>query len=183
MAQDKSKRPHKNRKAYLKDIRPNLSGEYVYVGAHYRYAGKDLSYGKAIAGIAVPALLSLAAFVAAGFVNAGGMSNTFYVLIPYMAEAIAVFTLLWAVCKLLMNGQRVRDYIFDASFNKLPVRALLSSVFAAVGMVSIIVFVAINGPDGSMGELVLLFAAKILAIVAPLVLRKLVKLVKWEKEA
>ena len=71
MAQDKPKRKRKNRKAYLNDIRPNLSGEYVYVGAHYRYAGTDKSYGRAIAGIVVPALLSLAGFLAAGFVNAG----------------------------------------------------------------------------------------------------------------
>lgn len=182
MAKEKEKAKKKGRKAYLNDIRPNLSGEYVYTGAHLSFVPENKSYRRASSEISAAALLSLAALVAAGFVRAGGMGNCFYVLIPYMAEAIAVFTLLLAVYKLLSRGSRLRDYEYESSVVKMPVRALLSAIFAAVGLVCILVFVGINGADGSPGELVLLFAAKAVAIAAPLFLRKLLSALRWEKE-
>ncbi len=182
MAKEKGKAKKKGRKSYLQDIRPNLSGEYVYMGAHLNFVPEKMSYRRAASAMAVYALLSLAGLAAAGFVRAGGMGNCFYVLIPYMAEAIAVFTLLLAVYKALSRGSRLRDYEYESSVVKMPVRALLSAVFAAVGLVCIAVFTAINGIDGSVGEFALLLAAKALAIIAPFLLRRFLASLRWEKE-
>ncbi len=182
MAKENNKTRKKGRKAYLNDIRPNLSGEYVYTGAHLNFVPGKRSYRQAASGMAAYALLSLAGLVAAGFVRAGGMGNCFYVLIPYMAEAVAVFTLLLAVYKTLSRGSRLRDYEYESSVVKIPVRALLSSVFAAVGLVCVLVFVILNGPDGSLGELIALLAAKAVAIVVPLLLRSFMASLCWEKE-
>ena len=182
MAKEKEKAKKKGRKAYLNDIRPNLSGEYVYTGAHLNFVPEKMSYRRAASAMAVYALLSLAAFAAAGFVRAGGMGNCFYVLIPYMAEAVAVFTLLLAVYKALTRGSRLRDYEYESSVVKMPVRALLSSVFAAVGLVCIFLFVILNGADGSAGELAFLLFSKAVAIVSPLLMRRFMRSLRWEKE-
>ncbi len=182
MAKDKEKARKKGRRAYLDDIRPNLAGEYVYTGSHYRYKPEAKSFRRALTEIVLLAVLSLASLLAAGCVRAGGMGNCFYVIIPYIAEAIAVFTLVWAVTKLLINGEKLREYIYAASVEKLPVRTLLSAIFAAAGTLCIIIFIILNGIDGSIGEIILLLVAKIVAIAAPLILRKLLSSLNWEKE-
>lgn len=173
----------KGRRAYLNDIRPNLAGEYVYVGNYYCYVPKGKSFRRALAEIIALSLLSLAGLVAAGFVRAGGMANCVYVIVPYMAEAIAVFTMLWAVCKLLFKGRRLREYVYGSSVAKLPVRTVCSASFAGLGLLCIIIFSAINGIDGSIGEFVLLLLAKAVAIAAPLLLRKLINSLSWEIDA
>ena len=182
MAKEKEKAKKKGRRAYLQDIRPNLSGEYVYTGAHLNFVPEKMSFRRAAFAIAGYALLSLAGFVAAGFVSAGGMGNCFYVIIPYIAEAIAVFTLLLAVYKAISRGSRLRDYEYESSVVKMPVRALLSAIFAAIGLVCIAVFTAINGIDGSAGEFALLLVAKAVAITVPFLMRKLLASLRWEKE-
>lgn len=178
MADNSKKR---GRRDYLSDIQPNLAGEYVYTGEHWSYVAGDRSYSRAIIEIIVFSLLSLAAAVAAGLVRAGGMSNCFYVLFPYIAELIAVFTLQLAVYKLAVKGKRLRAYDYSSSVEKIPVRALLSAVFSGIGTVCIIIFVILNGIDGSLGEISLLFLAKAVAIVSPICLRKLMAALRWEK--
>ncbi len=181
MAKDRDNSKKKGRKSYLSDIQPNLAGEYVYTGDHWSYVPEGKTYRRAMTEIVILSLLSLAALVAAGFVRAGGMGNCFYVIIPYMAEAISVFTLELAVYKILVKGKKLRDYVYTASVPKLPVRALLSAVFSAIGAACIIVFIIINGIDGSLGEIITLFTAKLIAIAAPLFLRKLMSTLRWEK--
>lgn len=180
MAENKKK---KGRKAYLNDIQPNLAGEYVYVGAHYRYASEGMSYSRARAAIMLLEGLSLLSLIAAGCVSAGGMGNCVYVIVPYIAEAIAVFVTAYAVFKLVMGGEKLREYVYEASVKRIPGGALCSSVFAVVSAVCILVFTILNGIDGSAGEFVLLTAAKAVGIAAPLFLRKFIKTLKWEKEA
>ena len=182
MAKEDNKTRRTGRRAYLNDIQPSLSGEYVYVGAHYRFVAEEKTYLRSMLEISVLAFLSLAGFLAAGFVRAGGMSNCIYVLVPYMAEAIAVFTLLLALGKALIKGRRLREYEYEASIVKLPVRALLSAVFSAVGLIGIIIFVIINGAGGSVAELVVLLVGKVVSVVAPVALRKLMAALHWEKE-
>ncbi len=182
MAKDKNQTRKKGRRAYLDDIRPNLAGEYVYTGAYYRYQADKKSFARALSEIVLLAALSLAAVIASGFVRAGGMANCFYVLIPYMAETIAVVTLVWAVGKLLIKGERLREYVYGSSVLKIPVRAFLSAIFAIVGAVCIIVFIILNGIDGSIGEIIILLVAKIFGISSPFALRKLMRGLNWEKD-
>ena len=69
MAKENGKANKKGRRAYLNDIQPSLSGEYVYVGAHYRYVDGGKSYLRAMIEISVFVALVLAGFLAAGFVR------------------------------------------------------------------------------------------------------------------
>ena len=170
----------KGRRAYLSDIQPNLAGEYVYVGSYYCYVPQGKTYLRALSEIILLSILSLAAFVAAGLVRAGGMGNCFYVLLPYIGEAISVFVLLWAVSKILIKGEKLREYVYGSSILRIPGACVCSAAFAAVGLIGILIFTLLNGTDGSAGEYILLLAAKLIAIAAPLLLKKLMKGLKWE---
>ena len=182
MAKENSKSPKKGRKAYLNDFQPNLAGEYTYVGAHYRYVENKMSYRSARGQVIFGAAAMLVGLLAPGFVRAGGMGDCFYVLIPYMAEAIAVFVTLYAVVKMLGGGERIREYIFEKSVKRIPAGCLCCSVLAAIGFVCSMIFSAINGIGGSTLEAAVLIIGKLLGIVAPMTLRKHILGLNWEKE-
>ncbi len=172
----------KGRRSYLNDIQPNLAGEYVYVGKYYTFVSKGKSFRRALCEIVFLALLGFIGLVAAGFVNAGGMGNCFYVIIPYMGEAISLFVLLWSVSKLLIKGEKLREYVYGSSVARIPTAAVCCAAFAGLGLLCIIVFTLLNGVDGSAGEMLLLLAAKAVSIAAPLLLRRLMKSLRWEME-
>lgn len=177
---DKGKKNKKGRKAYLNDIRPNLAGEYVYVGDYYTFVPDGKSFPRALAEIIICSLLGFLGLVCAGFVEAGGMGNCFYVIIPYMGEAISLFVLLWAVSKLLFKGSKLREYVYGSSVLRIPGAATVTAAFAGAGALAIIVFTVLNGIDGSAGEYILLLLGKALNIAAMLMLRKLMKSLSWK---
>ena len=179
MAEKKEKKKKPGRKAYLNDIQPNLEGEYVYTGKHYHFVPGKKSWERASREIAFFSILTLAAFAGAGFTEAGGMGNCFYVLIPYMAEAISLFLLLWSGGKMAFKGGKIREYIFKSSAARIPGACLCTAAFAALGIVCISVFLVLNGTDGSVGELAALYLCKVLSIVSALLLRRLMKSLSW----
>lgn len=183
MAKDNSKPPKKGRKAYLNDFQPNLAGEYTYTGAHYRYAGNKMSYRSARAQVIISVSAMLAGLLAPGFVRAGGMGNCFYVLIPYMAEAISVFVTLYAVFKMLTGSERLREYIYEKSVLRIPGGCICCAAFAALGFICSMIFSAINGIGGSTAEAAVLIVGKTLGITAPLSMRKHILSLEWKKEA
>jgi len=180
MANTGDKKKKKGRRSYLNDIRPNLAGEYVYVGDYYCYVPQGKSYRRAVAELSLLTLLGFLALVAAGFVNAGGMGNCFYVIIPYMGEAISVFVLLWDVRQIIIKGEKLREYVYGSSVLRIPAASLCCAAFAGAGVVCILIFTILNGIDGGAGEYLLLLAAKTVAVAAPILLRRLVKSLKWE---
>ena len=176
-----SKKSRKGRKAYLNDFQPNLAGEYTYNGAHYRYADSRMPYSAARGKTLLFSLLTLAGLIIAGCVSEGGMGNTFYVIIPYMAEALCVFLTLMAVFKMLRGGERLREYIYTSSVKRIPPSTLCAAVFAALGIICSLIYIILNG-IGSPLELAILYIGKILGIIASLALRKHVLGLIWEKE-
>ena len=182
MAKDTNNTRKKGRKAYLNDFQPNLAGEYTYTGAHFRYTGSGVDYRLCRRGTMFGAIAMLVGLLAPGFVNAGGMGNCFYVLIPYMGEAISVFVTLWAVFKMLAGGERLREYIYEKSVKRIPAGCICCAGFAALGFVCSMVFSAINGIGGSTAEAAVLIVGKVLGVAAPLSMRKHILAQTWEKE-
>ena len=180
MAKDSSKAPKKGKKAYLNDFQPNLAGEYTYTGVHYRYTGESYKQFRRTVLVLTAALA--AGVLAPGFVRAGGMGDCFYVLIPYMAEAIAAFVSIFAIVKMNMGGEKLREYIYQKTVVRLPISLMCCAVFAAVGFVCSFIFSAINGVGGSTAEAAVLIVGKMLGIAAPLALRKYILGSVWEKE-
>ena len=182
MAGSGGKKNKKGRKAYLNDIRPNLAGEYVYVGDYYSFVSRGKTFARALGEIIALSLLGFLGLVCSGFVEAGGMGNCFYVIIPYMGEAISLFVLLWAVSKLLFKGSKLREYVYGSSVLRIPAAAITTASFAGAGLLAIILFTILNGIDGSAGEYALLIAGKAVSAASMILLRRLMKSLKWEVE-
>jgi len=178
----KQEKKQKGRKAYLNDFVPNLAGEYTYNGSHYRYTGPIMPYSRMRSQLVVGFVGVLAGLLLPGFVSVGGMGNCFYVLIPYMAEAISVFVTLYALFGMITGGEKIREYIFEKSVKRVPGGCVCCAAFAAIGFVCSMIFSALNGVGGSTAEAAVLIIGKCLGVTAPLALRKLVLSSSWQRE-
>ena len=129
---------------YLDDFKKAPGGEYVWTGKVFIIAGPR----RAVALLAVLSFAAAAAVIGSGCVNAAGLSNTFYVIIPYILEAAAVFALCWQTVKLLLAGEKIKAYIKDSAEKYLPAASVGLTAAAAAGLAASSVYLILNGTGG-----------------------------------
>ena len=123
----------------LNEYKRSADGDYVYTGGYY--APVDAAtYGKrcrvfVLCGACVAALV-----VAQGLLTAGGMKNTFYVLLPFLGEVICLFLAVWNTVRLLYAGDRIKHYVYESVTKTIPGALLALSVFAAAAFIGSVVF-------------------------------------------
>ena len=110
MAEKNKKRG--GRRAHLNDFHVNLAGDYVYTGAHYSYVDQGRSRDRVqreLLGLSVAVMLAV---VAGGCSDAPAMLNCWYVILPYICEAAAAVSVIWAVLRLRKAEEPIREYIY-----------------------------------------------------------------------
>ena len=163
---------------YLNDYQKNAAGEYVYTGRVYVLGG-----GKRYR-LTLSALTFGAAAVAvgSGCINAAGLSNTFYVILPYIGEIAAVFVLCWNTVRLLTAGQQVKAHVRDALDKYLPPAALALIVCAAAGLIASPVFLILNGAEGKPFLCALYLVLKAVALTLGILARRHIRVIRWEEQ-
>ena len=163
---------------YLNDYQKTAGGDYVYTGRVYVLSGDGKRYRRTLAALS---FCAAAVTVGSGCVNAAGMSNTFYVILPYIGEAAAVFVLCWNTVRLLAAGKEVKAYVRDALEKYLPPAALGLTVFAAAGLIASPVFMILNGTEGKPLQCALYLTLKAVSLVLGLLTRRHIKAMRWEE--
>ena len=138
MAEKNKKRG--GRRAHLNDFHVNLAGDYVYTGAHYSYVDQGRSRDRVqreLLGLSVAVVLAV---VAGGCSDAPAMLNCWYVILPYICEAAAAVSVIWAVLRLRKAEEPIREYIYKKSVQALPHRAMLCMIFAGLGFVTMVLY-------------------------------------------
>ena len=167
------------RREYLDDFRKDSQGNYVYSGQIYRIDGS----GKKIKVILLLLLLlSVLPAAAAGFTTAGGMKDTFYVIIPYILEVCCAFGLSWNVLRLLMSGESIKEYVLSSVSKYLPVFSYGLSIFAFISIVCITVFLVKTGLGGESMLSFALIACKLVSLLSSLILIRFFKKISFSKE-
>ena len=92
MAEEKKRR---GRRAYLEDFQKTATGEYVYTGKLHYYETQGLERRQALLRLWLLTGAIAAAVVVSGCVPAAGMSNTFYVLLPYAGALLSAASVVW----------------------------------------------------------------------------------------
>ena len=118
------KRGKRGANSYLNDFHLNVSGEYVYEGELYALEDKPQHAAKKKKFWVLTALLT-AVSVAGGCLPAPGMSNCFYVILPYLGELTCSLLVAWAAVRLGTNWSAVREYVYERSVPVLPRRESL----------------------------------------------------------
>jgi len=166
-----------SKRGYLSYFVKNAAGEYIYSGKLYSLNGEG--YGAFIAKLSVLSFLSLASCVVSGSITAPGMTNSFYVIIPFILEIAAEVSVCWAACRFIVNKKPLREYIYDSVIKTVPLRALLAAVCALAGIISETVFVILNGAGENVLWCVLYYILKIAVAVFMFLLRRYVKKTVW----
>lgn len=163
----------------LNDYKRSADGEYVYTGGYY--APVDAAaYGGRCRVFACFGVCAVALVAAQGLLTAGGMKNTFYVLLPFLGEVISVFLLVWNTVRLLYAGDRMKRYVYESVTKIIPNALLFLGVFAAAAFVGSVVFLALNGAGEGFAASVLQLALEVLASAAGFLLRRYFRRLKWK---
>lgn len=164
--------------SYLNDYKKTAGGEYVYTGSVYVLAGDGKRFCRLLAALSFSAA---AAVVGSGCVNAAGLSNTFYVILPYVGEVAAAFALCWNAVRLLAAGKQVKAYVRTALEKYLPPAALAMTVFPAISLICSGLFMILNGTEGKPVQCAVYLAAKAAIFVLGFFTRRHVKTLAWEE--
>lgn len=105
----------KNRYSYLDNYKKGMDGTYVYYGRHYIFKGTAAELKKYKWTLGLADLLMLALFIVSGCLEAGVIWRSWYVVVPFAIEAIAVFLLIWKSLTLMMEKNPVKEHLYKKS--------------------------------------------------------------------
>ena len=169
----------KNRWEYLNDYQKNESGEYEYKGGVYAFAADDDERRKAYVRLWAALTVTAASCVASGCLSGAGITNTFYVILPYIGEIASLFALMWYHIKLLTKGAEVKAYIYKSTQPKIPVASMLVAFFAIVGFAMSLVFSFVSHFEDGVLNAVLYLVLKAVSAAASLLYRNKFSKLEW----
>ena len=173
-----AKSPRK--KDYLKDYSKGTSGKYEYRGISYTFDGTPEERRKAYLILTGLMILLTASVAGSGLIDAAGMVNTYYVIVPYIGEVCALFALWWNISKLLLEGEKIRGYILETVNNRVDPAAIILIFFAVLGLAMSVVFQATNGFEGKMLKCFLYLFTKALNAVLAFSIKKYYNILEWK---
>ena len=178
MAEKNKKRG--GRRAHLNDFHVNLAGDYVYTGAHYSYVTRPQPRPaqRELLGLSVAVMLAV---VAGGCSDAPAMLNCWYVILPYICEAAAAVSVIWAVLRLRKAEEPIREYIYkkERAGAAPPSHALHD--LRGLGFVTMVLYLAMNGSGGRVASVIAYLALKALVAGGAWLLWRYMLTLKWEK--
>ena len=177
-----AERKYKGRRAYLNDFKKNEKGDYEYQGDLYYWKGNQESLKKEKKILWSAGIGMLTAFILAGCVDAPGAMNSFTVVLPYTISFIFGISAVWGLWRLSEGGNPLRAYVFKASIEQVPVRAMGSIVCAMVAIVGEIIFLIRHFSEGNIGKGLLFLLLEGVAMALAIFLRKCVVKMPWEKK-
>ena len=176
MAEEEKKKKRPHRRDYLNDFKLNVAGEYIYTGKVLHWSADRK---RTLALLWALSLGACAAAVAGGCIPGTGMENSAWVLLPYVAGLICAFVCLYTVAKLAFAGEKVREYIFKGSVEKLPLRTLMTAIFSAIAVLGELVNLFLPIFRGKIWAGILFMGLEAAICAASILLRRAVVRLEW----
>ena len=125
------KKKQAGRRAYLNDFHRDLTGAYIYDGSHFHFAGDG--WKQALLRLWALGIVLVVLVLAGGF-SGETMAHCVFQILPYLMEVGAVGSVVWALVRLTSGGETLRAYVYKATVQALPGRAVLVMCAAGAGM-------------------------------------------------
>ena len=162
---------------YINEYKRTADGQYVYTGNLYIL--HDAPNVRKRMGLLWA--LAFVTVIGSGFINAGGMQNSFYVIIPYIFEAVCIFAMSWHVIRLICTKDDFKEYYYNKIVNGLPASSFILFVSAAIGFIASVVFDITHRFDGKMLLCILYLVSKLVSFALGVLIYRFYKTVEWEK--
>lgn len=165
---------------------PTGNGNYVYTGPLYSLSAeaditaKRASVRRLLFGGGIVALSLLC-----GILPVPGMSNTFYVIVPYAGTLIFGAVSLWKSARIAYwGGDSLREYVFESTVDQFPIHTLFCAIFAVASVIGEGLCLILEGVDPAKLPLAIGFLLAHAAITAlALIWRRREAALKWEKKS
>ena len=164
---------------YLNEYKLDENGKYVYKGKYYSLNESPEIIKKIYVKLWLINALLIAAVIGSGCINAAGMNNSFYVIIPYIAEVAILFIYSWNSISLLTQGYKVKEYVYKKSFSKLSPVSMGIAVASAIGFICSLIFVISNGFSNQMFGCILYLVLKIFVFCSAFYASRFIGKLKW----
>ena len=120
------------RRAYLDDFRKTQNGDYQYEGSRYACELSEKEWKKKSTAMAAAGIAVIVLTIAAGCVPSVGLQGSIFVLLPYAVQLAAACSLAWACARLLGKEYPLREYVYQQTVCKIPLRS--RACIAATGV-------------------------------------------------
>lgn len=167
-------------RAYLNDFHPTADGSFVYAGTSLHWDPIGISRAKALFLFWGLALVQAAAAVVCGCIPAPGMLNCFWVILPYIASVTALFLLIWALVRLTLSGDPLREYVHRATVQRFPVLTGACLASCALAGLAEAVYLLVYGAAGQAMQAVLFLLGQAIGVICPLLWRRLCGRLRWQ---
>ncbi len=165
---------------YINDFKLTADGKYTYMGDYYSPEG-DKPYKQLYIQYIFIAFICTTLVVASGLINAAGMNNTFYVILPYVAQVCSVFALVWKTIRVVSSGEKVKAYVYETAVQRLTPALMSLFVFNLITFSGSIIFIIFNGTENKtilcISYLILQAVTAVVSFISRLYCRK----IKWVK--
>ena len=139
------KKKQAGRRAYLNDFHRDLTGAYIYDGSHFHFAGDG--WKQALLRLWALGIVLVVLVLAGGF-SGETMAHCVFQILPYLMEVGAVGSVVWALVRLTSGGETLRAYVYKATVQALPGRAVLVMCAAGAGMLGTALCMIVHGTAG-----------------------------------
>ena len=176
------KKKRKWRHAYVTDYKQTMSGEYIYTGKVYHYAGGAEEWKRVFRLMWLLAGAGFVSVVLAGCVNVPGMRNCVYVIAPYVITFGLSLSCVWAMFRL--TGERegkVKEYVYDATVTRLKGLTIIQTVCSVLAAAGETVFLFLSAEERRLLTTLAFVGLQLLAAALSLASRRFGSLYKWEK--
>ena len=147
MAEEKTPKKRRGRRAYLNDFQLNENGQYIYIGRHLTYDG-PVPYRRYRDLTAASAAAAAVFTVLAECLPAVGLSRAGLVMLPWAVQLAAALLLAWSAGRTVIAGNPMREYLYKKSAKDLPGRAVVTAAAACVSAVTQIIYICVKGFEG-----------------------------------
>ena len=141
MAEEKKRR---GRRAWLDDYKALANGQIVYTGKVYAWSGSK-PWKKEIALLWLHGGAAIVCAAACGLMPVRSLTNTIYVILPWLLSFIGAGSVVWALCRMTHHGEELKEHIHKATAAALPVRAAFTAVCATITVLGQAVYLILNG--------------------------------------
>ena len=181
MAEEKKKRPGK--REHLKDFYKDVTGKYVYGGAMYTNGLTAEQHKQLILRLWLCGGGSMLGQVVAGCIPAAGMTDGFWVLPFYLGAIISAIMVCWALWEMTDGGEPMREYIYNASVEKLPRRCEFGMVFGILALAGLLLRLVFSGlAGGTLWATVLFVVIQVGAVCGLFFVKKMLQSTHWSKK-
>ena len=154
----------KHRREYLNDFKLQDSGEYKFEGEIYCVQTDD--WNGLRKNIWFRTGLVCLLVLVSGFLPSAGMINTFYVILPYMAEVIIAALVVWGIYRMTKGTEKIRSYIYEKTYPRFHGQLFVMTILAVMVCIGEVIHLLLEGTGDKLGFTIASIIVQILVFLA-----------------